>query len=211
MTPQLDLPYEILNETKLHNLFINCKNGDLKAREKLILHHLRLVVHIVNKFDCPQTEINDLINIGTIGLIKAIDSFKLEKNVKFTTYSVHCIQNEILMYFRQTKRKIYDTSIETIIGEDEKGNLLTLKDTIIDTKPTTEEIIFKNIENKLLRKLIDELAPKQQEIVKLYFGFDNVSHNQKELSEIYQVSQPYISKVINESVKKIKQKYLKYI
>lgn len=211
MTSQLDLSYEILDDNEFQKLFIKCKNGDYKAREKLILHHLRLVMFVIKNLDYSEIETTELLNIGTIGLMNAIDSYKIEKNIKFTTYSTRCIQNEILMYFRQLKRKLHDISLEAIISEDEKGNLLTIKDTLIDKKPSIEEIISKNIENKLLRELVNELPPRQQEIVKLYFGFDNISYNQKELSKIYQVSQPYISKVINESVKKIKQKYLEYI
>lgn len=186
------------------------KNGDKSARAKLIEHNLRLVAHIVKKYDTKDKEIDDLISIGTIGLIKGIDSFKDDKNIKLTTYCAKCIQNEILMYFRNNKKHINDVSLNDSIGYDKDGNEINL----IDVIKSDEEDILTKLHNKdsveTLIKYLNVLNKREKEIIiKRYGLFNNDELTQKEISEELGISRSYVSRIEKRALLKIYKKFLK--
>ena len=186
------------------------KNGDKSARAKLIEHNLRLVAHIVKKYDTKDKEIDDLISIGTIGLIKGIDSFKDAKNIKLTTYCAKCIQNEILMYFRNNKKRQNDVSLNDSIGYDKDGNEINL----IDVIKSNDEDILTTLHNKdsvnTLIKYLDILNEREKEIIiKRYGLFDNDELTQKEISETLNISRSYVSRIEKRALLKIYKNFLK--
>ena len=185
------------------------KNGDKEARAKLIEHNLRLVAHIVKKYDTKENNTDDLISIGTIGLIKGIDSFKYDKNIKLTTYAAKCIQNEILMYFRQNKKRLNDVSLNDSIGYDKDGNEINL----IDVIKSDEEDILTQLHNKdsveTLIKYLNILNKREREIIiKRYGLFNNDELTQKEISEKINISRSYVSRIEKRALLKIYKKFL---
>ena len=158
------------------------KNGDKEARSKLIEHNLRLVAHIVKKYDCKDNNTDDLISIGTIGLIKGIDSFKNDKNIRLTTYCAKCIQNEILMYFRSNKKHINDVSLNDSIGYDKDGNEINLIDIIKSDDEDILTILHNNECIDTLIKYLDILSKREKDIIiKRYGLFNNDELTQKEI------------------------------
>ena len=146
---------------------------DKKARDILIEHNLRLVAHIVKKFENNKVDTDDLISIGTIGLIKGIDSFSSKHGTKITTYCARCIENEILMYFRTNKKNNYNISLDEPIGYDKDGNDITILDVIKAPKPDYIEDMFKNDNIKTLLKYLDVLTPREKEIIERRYGLNN--------------------------------------
>lgn len=184
--------------------------GDKDARAKLIEHNLRLVAHIVKKYDTKDKDIDDLISIGTIGLIKGIDSFKNDKNIKLTTYCAKCIQNEVLMYFRNNKKHINDVSLNDSIGFDKDGNEINL----IDVIKSNDEDILITLHNKdsinTLIKYMDILNEREKEIIiKRYGLFGNDELTQKEISINMNISRSYVSRIEKRALLKIYKKFLK--
>ena len=186
------------------------KSGDKDARAKLIEHNLRLVAHIVKKYDTKDSMTDDLISIGTIGLIKGIDSFKNDKNIKLTTYVAKCIQNEILMFFRNNKKRINDISLNDSIGYDKDGNEINL----IDVIKSDDEDIIDTLHNKdsieTLIKYLSILNEREKEIIiKRYGLFNNDELTQKEISEKLNISRSYVSRIEKRALLKIYKKFLK--
>ena len=186
------------------------KSGDKDARAKLIEHNLRLVAHIVKKYDTKDSMTDDLISIGTIGLIKGIDSFKNDKNIKLTTYVAKCIQNEILMFFRNNKKRINDISLNDSIGYDKDGNEINL----IDVIKSDDEDIIDTLHNKdsieTLIKYLSVLNEREKEIIiKRYGLFNNDELTQKEISEKLNISRSYVSRIEKRALLKIYKKFLK--
>ena len=186
---------------------------DAEAKALLIEHNLRLVVYISKKFDNTSVGVEDLISIGTIGLIKAINSFKPDKNIKLATYASRCIENEILMYLRRNNKTRLEVSIDEPLNVDWDGNELLLSDIL----GTDEDIIYKNIEDevekKLLNKAISKLTERERTIVDLRFGFSSRDGNeltQKEVADMLNISQSYISRLEKKIIKKLKKEILKY-
>ena len=184
--------------------------GNKEARAKLIEHNLRLVAHIVKKYDTKDKEVDDLISIGTIGLIKGIDSFKNDKNIKLTTYCAKCIQNEVLMYFRNNKKHINDVSLNDSIGFDNDGNEINL----IDVIKSDDEDILTTLHNKdsidTLIKYLDILNEREKEIIiKRYGLFNNDELTQKEISSSMRISRSYVSRIEKRALLKIYKKFLK--
>ena len=184
--------------------------GNKEARAKLIEHNLRLVAHIVKKYDTKDKEVDDLISIGTIGLIKGIDSFKIDKNIKLTTYCAKCIQNEVLMYFRNNKKHINDVSLNDSIGFDKDGNEINL----IDVIKSDDEDILTTLHNKdsidTLIKYLDILNEREKEIIiKRYGLFNNDELTQKEISKELNISRSYVSRIEKRALLKIYKKFLK--
>lgn len=184
--------------------------GDKEARAKLIEHNLRLVAHIVKKYDTKDKEVDDLISIGTIGLIKGIDSFKNDKNIKLTTYCAKCIQNEVLMYFRNNKKHMNDVSLNDSIGFDKDGNEINL----IDVIKSDDEDILTTLHNKdsidTLIKYLDILNEREKEIIiKRYGLFNNDELTQKEISSSMHISRSYVSRIEKRALLKIYKKFLK--
>ena len=188
----------------------NAKMGDKSARSKLIEHNLRLVAHIVKKYDVKEKDVDDLISIGTIGLIKGIDSFKNEKNIKLTTYCAKCIQNEILMYFRNNKKHINDVSLNDSIGYDKDGNEINLMDVIKSNDEDILTILHNKDSVETLIKYLSVLNEREKEIIiKRYGLFNNDELTQKEISEKLNISRSYVSRIEKRALLKIYKKFLK--
>lgn len=183
-----------------------------EAKSILIEHNLRLVVYIAKKFDNTGVGVEDLISIGTIGLIKSINTFNPEKNIKLATYASRCIENEILMYLRRNNKTKLEVSIDEPLNVDWDGNELLLSDIL----GTDEDVIYKDIENeverKLLLKAIDKLSDREKTIIQLRFGLGNGSGKemtQKEVAEMLGISQSYISRLEKKIMKRLKKELIR--
>lgn len=186
---------------------------DADAKSVLIEHNLRLVVYIAKKFDNTGVGVEDLISIGTIGLIKAINTFNPEKNIKLATYASRCIENEILMYLRRNNKTKMEVSIDEPLNVDWDGNELLLSDIL----GTDEDIIYKDIENeverKLLNKAIEKLTDRERTIVELRFGLNNEAGEemtQKEVADLLGISQSYISRLEKKIIKRLKKEIVRF-
>ena len=185
---------------------------DDEAKSILIEHNLRLVVYIAKKFDNTGVGVEDLISIGTIGLIKSINTFNPEKNIKLATYASRCIENEILMYLRRNNKTKLEVSIDEPLNVDWDGNELLLSDIL----GTDEDVIYKDIENeverKLLLKAIDKLSDREKTIIQLRFGLGKGSGKemtQKEVAEMLGISQSYISRLEKKIMKRLKKELIR--
>ena len=185
--------------------FLKYKQGDMASRNVLIERNLRLVAHIVKKFYIGAKDQDDLISIGTIGLIKAIDSFKIENGAKFATYACTCVKNEILMYFRATKKIMYETSIYDSIDMDKDGNPLTYID-LISSEDTIADDIDAKIKSDYAYKIIDtKLSEREREIIKMRYGIGNTTpKTQKEVAVKLDISRSYVSRIEKQALSKIK-------
>ena len=184
-----------------------------EARSLLIEHNLRLVVYIAKKFDNTGVGVEDLISIGTIGLIKAINTFNSGKNIKLATYASRCIENEILMYLRRNNKTRMEVSIDEPLNVDWDGNELLLSDIL----GTDEDVIYRDIENEMERKLLDKaiqkLSDRERTIVELRFGLKNPMGQempQKEVADLLGISQSYISRLEKKIIRRLKKEILKY-
>lgn len=199
------LPPPLGKEEELQYL-IKAKQGDINARNILIEHNLRLVVFLAKKYENTTYDIEDLVSIGSIGLIKGINTYKIDKNIKLATYASRCISNEILMFLRKNKRKRSEVSLEEALNYDNEGNELHLEDilgTDIDLVPSEYE---KKVDKEFLKKEIESLSPRDKEIMTLRYGLNNtLEYTQKEVAEMLGISQSYISRIEKKVVKKLKQ------
>ena len=181
-------------------------SGDISVKNELIEHNLRLVVYIAKKFENTGMNIEDLISIGTIGLIKSVNSFCPDKNIKLATYSSRCIENEILMFLRKNSKNRNEISIDEPINVDWDGNELLLSDIL----GTDSNEVSKNIENKdevdALYQCINNLCPREREIMELRFGLkDSREYTQKEVADMLGISQSYISRLEKKILVKLKK------
>lgn len=186
---------------------------DEEARNKLIEHNLRLVVYIAKKFDNTGVGVEDLISIGTIGLIKAINTFNPEKNIKLATYASRCIENEILMYLRRNNKTKLEVSIDEPLNVDWDGNELLLSDIL----GTDEDCIYKDLEQeaekKILNKAISRLSGRERKIIMMRFGLgtaDGEEKTQKEVADVLGISQSYISRLEKKIMVRLKREMVKY-
>ena len=186
--------------------------GEKEARSLLIEHNLRLVVYIAKKFDNTCVGVEDLISIGTIGLIKAINTFNPEKNIKLATYASRCIGNEILMYLRRNNKTRMEVSIDEPLNVDWDGNELLLSDIL----GTDEDVIYRDIEDEteksLLKYAISRLSPRERKIVELRYGLKDVDGNemtQKEVADLLGISQSYISRLEKKIMKRLKKEIVR--
>ncbi len=185
-------------------------NGDINCRNKLIEHNLRLVAHIVKKFDNDSNLNDDLISIGTIGLIKGVDTFSPDKGVRITTYCARCIENEILMYFRKNNKYNSDISINDTVGFDKDGNEIMIQDIIkTDNNNFLEDIDLKdNI--KLLYKYLDVLTPREKEIIINRYGLNkNKELTQRKISNKLGISRSYVSRIEKRALTKLLREFIK--
>ena len=189
------------------------ENNDEEAKSMLIEHNLRLVVYIAKKFDNTGVGVEDLISIGTIGLIKGINTFKPDKNIKLATYASRCIENEILMYLRKNNKTKLEVSIDEPLNVDWDGNELLLSDIL----GTDEDVISKGIESevekKLLYKAIEKLHQREKVIVEMRYGLNNKDGEemtQKEVADYLGISQSYISRLEKKIIKRLKREILKF-
>ena len=186
------------------------KLGDKTARSKLIEHNLRLVAHIVKKYDNKNEDTDDLISIGTIGLIKGIDSFSKSKNTRLTTYVARCIENEVLMHFRNNKKRSKDISINEPVGFDKEGNEITILDILKTPAPDFAMDIQKENNINNLKKYFDILTDREKEILIDRYGlFDKDEITQKEISKKLKISRSYVSRIEKRALTKILREFLK--
>ena len=179
-------------------------NSNLNAKARLIEHNLRLVMYIAKKFENNRLDMQDLISVGSIGLIKAVDSYKLDKNIKLATYASRCIENEILMYLRKANKTINDLSLDDGLVNDEEGNSLTLGEMIPDEKLVTDEVELKDQKTYLI-KAIMKLNDREKRIMCMRYGlagFDELT--QKEVADSMNISQSYISRLEKKILNKLK-------
>lgn len=207
--PEKLLPPLTAEEEKI--IFAGLQNGDPGCRELLIVHNLRLVVYIAKKFDQNFSNLEDLISIGTIGLIKAVGSFKPDKNIKLATYATRCIENEILMYLRKTSSRRLETSIDEALNIDADGNELLLSDILV----TEQDIVGQELENadekNMLLRAVKRLPEKERIIIEMRFGlFGNEEKTQKEVADILKISQSYISRLEKKIIKQLRSELEQY-
>ena len=178
--------------------------GDRDARNKLIEHNLRLVAHIVKKYDHRKDDVDDLISIGTIGLIKGVDSFSYKHGTRLTTYASKCIENEILMYYRSDKKHNKNISINESIGFDKDGNEITFLDILKTPKPDFEFDIQKKDNLLLLKKYFNVLTEREKQIITKRYGLDNQDEiTQKEIAKQLGISRSYVSRIEKRALTKI--------
>ena len=199
------LPPPLSKEEELAYL-IRAQNNDIEARNILIEHNLRLVVFLAKKYENTTYDIEDLVSIGSIGLIKGINTYKIDKNIKLATYASRCISNEILMFLRKNKRKKTEVSLEEALNYDSEGNELHLEDIL----GTDAELVPKEYERKVDKEILNEeiksLSKRDREIMTLRYGLNNtLEYTQKEVAEMLGISQSYISRIEKKVVKKLKQ------
>lgn len=184
--------------------------GDTDARNKLIEHNLRLVAHIVKKYDSKVEDSDDLISIGTIGLIKGVDSFSSKHGTKITTYCARCIENEILMYFRANNKNLKNVSLNESIGFDKDGNEITILDILKSPKPDFIDEINKKDNIKLLKNYLKILTPREQEIVIRRYGLNNTKEQtQKAIAKELKISRSYVSRIEKRALTKILREFMK--
>ena len=203
--PGVQFP-DSLPKDEENRLFLKAREGDGDAREKLILHNLRLVSHIVRKYYPSAPNAEDLNSIGIIGLVKAIDSFKPEKGARSATYGAKCIQNEILMHFRHTKKDSLIVSINETIDTDKDGNPLTYSD-ILGTDERLDEDVDKDILCERLRDAIEySLTERERSVIIRRYGLsDSKPRSQKEVAESLGISRSYISRIEKTAIEKLRE------
>lgn len=184
--------------------------GDKEARGMLIEHNLRLVAHIVKKFEANSYDVDDLIGIGTVGLIKGIDTYSPNKNVRITTYCAKCIENEILMYYRGDKKNSKNVSIYENIGFDKEGNEITILDVIKTKDPEFIEEIHKKDSINLLKQYMNVLTKREKDIIIMRYGLDgNDEITQKEIARTLGISRSYVSRIEKRATTKILKEFIK--
>lgn len=200
-----NLPPPLSKEEEAKTLAM-LENDFEKARETLIVHNLRLVVYIAKKFESTGIGIEDLISIGTIGLIKAVNTFSVEKNIKLATYASRCIENEILMYLRKTNQQKFEVSIDEPLNVDWDGNELLLSD-ILGTDDDTVSVNIENeAEKRVLLEAVEKLDEREKLIMELRFGLNNrPEKTQKEVADMIGISQSYISRLEKRIIKRLKK------
>ncbi len=184
--------------------------GDKEAREKLIEHNLRLVAHIVKKYQNQSDDKEDLISIGTIGLIKAIDSFSPDKGTKLATYAARCIDNEILMLFRSTKKMRNDVSLYDPIGFDKEGNEIRLIDVVRDEEKDLNDVIIQELAIEKIEKNLNALTERERDIIIRRFGLGNhEEETQQEIAKSYGISRSYVSRIEKRALMKLYREFIK--
>ncbi len=183
--------------------------GSKEAKQKLVEHNLRLVVYIAKKFENTGIGIEDLISIGTIGLMKAINTFNTDKNIKLATYASRCIENEILMYLRRSNRIKTEVSIDEPLNQDGDGNELLLSDILGTDEDITSRRIEDEVDKRLLKSSISKLNSREKNIMELRFGFKTGNEKtQKEVADMLGISQSYISRLEKKIISKMKKEIL---
>lgn len=182
--------------------------GEQEARNKLIEHNLRLVAHVVKKYYTDRVDPDDLISIGTIGLIKGISTFKSEKGIKLATYAARCIENEILMHFRSLKKTAQDVSINDPIETDREGNDLTLIDVIAEEGNLVDDIDLRIKTEHLQRYIVETLTPREKIIIGMRFGLISGKENtQREVAQKLKISRSYVSRLEKKALQKLQDRF----
>ena len=180
--------------------------GSAGARDMLITHNLRLVVYIAKKFESPAAGVEDMISIGTIGLIKAVNTFEPDKKIKLATYASRCIENEILMYLRKSCNRRQDASIDEPLNTDSDGNELLLMDVLTSDNAGVGEALERSAERDALRQAVGRLSARERKIMQMRFGLDGQQeHTQKEVADSIGISQSYISRLEKRIIKRLRR------
>ena len=199
-----------LTKEEEETVFNELRCGDETHRDLLVIHNLRLVVYIAKKFESPTAGAEDIVSIGTIGLMKAVKTFDPDKNIKLATYASRCIENEILMYLRKSSNSKIELSFDEPLSTDWDGNELTLRDVLGSEPDEISEDIEHEDEKRLLRYVVERLPEKEREIMFLRFGMNgNEPCTQKQLADKMGISQSYISRLEKRILAKIKDEMLK--
>lgn len=194
-----------LDKDEEEKTILDFENGSLNARDKLIVHNLRLVVYVAKRYETNAYNLEDLISIGTLGLVKAIQTFKHDKNIKLATYASRCIDNEILMFLRKKSRLKNEVSLDEPLKCDYDGNELLLGDILSENENLITDGIDTDEEKEDLYKAISQLKPREKEILSMRFGLNGMQeYTQKETAEILGISQSYISRLEKKIIKKLK-------
>lgn len=195
-----------LSKEEEKEYFKRCRNGDMQARNILIERNLRLVAHIAKKYYYSGCENEDLISIGTIGLIKAIDSYNIDSPTRFATYAGKCLQNEILMHFRSQKKLAYESSLNDAVETDKEGNPLTYMDIICTDDDIAEKIDLKIKVEKMMESINNLLTPTEKQIIVLRYGLGCVKPiTQREVAEKLNISRSYVSRLESKALEKLKE------
>lgn len=191
-------------EEKYINLMLE---GDTNARNILIEHNLRLVAHVAKKYTNYQKDSDELISIGTVGLIKGISTYKNTKGSRLATYTARCIDNEILMYLRSAKKLQNNVSLQSAVGIDKEGNEVTLEEKLADPTPSVEETLSSNAEQKVLQSLIDKVLTKREKfIINLRYGLNNTQEKtQREIASSIGISRSYVSRIEKKALSKLRK------
>lgn len=202
-----------LSPQEEEELLIKLENKDLEARQILVERNLRLVVYISRKFENTGIDVEDLISIGTIGLIKAVNTFKSNKNIKLATYASRCIENEILMYLRKNNKKKAEVSFDEPLNTDLDGNELLLSDVLGTENDEIYKIIEEEIDKNLLFMALDKLSDREKQIMELRFGLTTRGNEktQKEVASILGISQSYISRLEKKIISRLKKEMKKFV
>ncbi len=199
------LPLPLSSEEERAKLTL-LENGDQRAKAELVEHNLRLVVYIAKKFDGTGADGDDLVSVGTIGLIKAIDSFRADKNIKLATYASRCIENEILMYLRRLSRSKQEVSFDEPLNTDWEGNELLLSDVMGTDADSVYSDVEGGVERELLKKSLSRLSMREQKIMRMRFGLDGGEEmTQKDVADKLGISQSYISRLEKKIIAKLKK------
>ncbi len=205
----LDTPHKFpppLPAAEEEEAFRAARRGDEDARQKLILHNLRLVSHIVRKYYATAGNQEDLVSIGTIGLVKAVDSFKIDNGTRFATYAAKCIQNEILMHFRSQKKLNAEVSMNETIDVDRDGNPLTYTDVISSEENLAEEVMRSVEADRAMALVRTRLDPRERQVITLRFGLGGVpAMTQREIAVKLGISRSYVSRIEKAALDKLKE------
>lgn len=205
------LPLPLSSEEEKDKLTL-LENGDQRAKAELVEHNLRLVVYIAKKFEGTGADGDDLVSVGTIGLIKAIDSFRADKNIKLATYASRCIENEILMYLRRLSRIKQEVSFEEPLNTDWEGNELLLSDVMGTDADAVYSDVEGGVERELLKASLSRLSSREQKIMRMRFGLDGGDEmTQKDVADKLGISQSYISRLEKKIIAKLKKDISKQI
>lgn len=197
-----------LSQKEEGQLFAEKENGSNKAREKLILHNLRLVAHIVRKYYSTAKCQEDLVSIGTLGLIKAVDTFRIGSGARFATYASKCIQNEILMHFRSQKKLSLEVSLNDVIDVDRDGNPLTYLDVVSSDESLEFDVAKKCTGDKAIKIINRTLDPREKRIIFMRFGIDGRKPmTQKQVAEALNISRSYVSRIEKNAIAKIRNAF----
>lgn len=208
-TEALPLPFSVEEERDKLSLL---EQGDEEAKAQLVEHNLRLVVYIAKKFEGAGIEGDDVVSVGTIGLIKAIDSFRPDKNIKLATYASRCIENEILMYLRRVSRIKQEVSFDEPLNTDWEGNELLLSDVVGTDADAVYSKVEGGVERELLKKSLQNLSLREQKIMRMRFGLDGGEEmTQKDVADALGISQSYISRLEKKIIAKLKKDISKQI
>lgn len=196
------------NDEKMYINMFDTVNDEY-ARSKLIEHNLRLVLYIAKKFETPKAELEDLVSVGAIGLVKAVDSFKADKNIKLATYASRCIENEILMYLRKVNKTLNEISLDEPLSIDDEGGELVMSDILASTEDSYQEV-ENDDQKKFLLNTLSELSTRERDIMIMRYGlYGQDELTQKEVADLLNISQSYISRLEKKILKKLKINMLK--